>query len=164
MARRETRLGRAPRPRGRVLAYLHNSARLQQLGHKYQIERARADNRVSGYDYWLLVDYPGGTGEGDSWEEGWLDYFWRPKTAPEEGRAWNSPVLLLIDSHVDDRSLWTDESKPVEVSVSNYGPAADPRWRALLVPDGGRATRRRRRTARTLGAARRRVQPRPYRA
>ena len=109
---------------GAYLSYLHNSTRLQQLGHKYQIERARADNRVSGYDYWLLVDYPGGTGEGDSWEEGWLDYFWRPKTAPEEGRAWNSPVLLLIDSQVDDRSLWTDESKPVEVSVSNYGPAA----------------------------------------
>jgi hypothetical protein len=105
-------------------SYLRNSQRLQQLGHKYQIERARADNAVSGYDYWLIVDYPGGTGEGDSWEEGWLDYFWRPKIAPEEGREWNSPVLLMINAGVDDRSFWTDRPKTVSVSVSNYGPAA----------------------------------------
>jgi hypothetical protein len=107
---------------GVYAAYLRNSQRLQQLGHKYQIERVRADNDVSGYDYWLLVDYPGGTGEGDSWEEGWLDYFWRPKAPAEEGREWNSPVLLMIDAGVDDRSLWTDRPKSVGVSVSNYGP------------------------------------------
>ena len=66
--------------------YLKNSIRLQQLGRKFQIERTRADHSVTGYDYWLLVDYPGGTGEGDSWEEGWFDYLWNPKVSPEQGR------------------------------------------------------------------------------
>ena len=53
--------------------------RLQQLGRKYQIERVRRQQDVTGYHYWLIVDYPGGTGEGDSWEEGWFDYFWQPE-------------------------------------------------------------------------------------
>ena len=71
---------------GQYPAYVRNSARLQQIGHKYQIENQRLDGRVSGYDYWLIVDYPGGTGEGDSWEEGWLNYFWMSKgIRPEAG-------------------------------------------------------------------------------
>jgi hypothetical protein len=105
--------------------YLRNSQRLQQLGRKYQIERVRADNRVSGYHYWLIVDYPGGTGEGDSWEEGWFDYFWKPKgVTPAEGRELNSDVLLMIDANVDNRTLWVGEPKRIGVRVSNYGPAA----------------------------------------
>ena len=103
--------------------YVRNSQRLQQLGRKYQIERARADGRFTGYDYWLIVDYPGGTGEGDSWEEGWFDYFWKPKgITPEEGAELNSPVLLMIGSDVGDRSLWLGEQKRVPVLVSNYAP------------------------------------------
>lgn len=102
--------------------YIRNSQRLQQLGRKYQIERVRHDGAVSGYHYWLIVDYPGGTGEGDSWEEGWFDYFWKPKgVTPEEGRALNSPVLLMLDAGVDNRTMWTGEPKQVGVEVSNYG-------------------------------------------
>ncbi|MBN9662533.1 MAG: hypothetical protein J0H49_30320 [Acidobacteria bacterium] len=106
-------------------AYVRNSQRLQQLGRKYQIEKVRANGDVSGYHYWLIVDYPGGTGEGDSWEEGWFDYFWKPKgITPEEGRALNTPVLLLLDAGVDDRTLWAGEPKQVGVLVSNYGAEA----------------------------------------
>lgn len=101
--------------------YLKNSIRLQQLGRKFQIERTRADHTVTGYDYWLLVDYPGGTGEGDSWEEGWFDYLWNPKVSPEQGHELNSAVLPLIDAGVDERTLWSSESRHIGVSISNYG-------------------------------------------
>ncbi len=103
--------------------YLRNSKRLQQLGRKYQIERVRENKTVTGYDYWLIVDYPGGTGEGDSWEEGWFDYFWKPKAiTPEQGRELNAPVLLMIGNGVNDRTMWTDEQKHVPVKISNFGP------------------------------------------
>jgi hypothetical protein len=104
--------------------YLQNSIRLQELGRKFQIERTRADHDVTGYDYWLFVDYPGGTGEGDSWEEGWLDYLWNPKVSPEDGRELNNAVLALIDAGVDERTLWSSGSKHIGVSVSNYGDEA----------------------------------------
>jgi len=105
--------------------YLRNSQRLQQLGRKYQIERVRENKDVTGYDYWLIVDYPGGTGEGDSWEEGWFDYFWKPKgITPEQGRELNAPVLLMIGAGVNDRAMWTDEPKHVAIKVSNFGPGA----------------------------------------
>ena len=101
---------------------MRNSQRLQQLGRKYQIERVRQDSDVAGYHYWLIVDYPGGTGEGDSWEEGWFDYFWHPKGVdPAEGREINSPVLLLINAGAGDRTLWTSDTKRIDVSVSNFG-------------------------------------------
>lgn len=103
-------------------AYVRNSAALQHLGHKYEIEKVRLDNEVTGYTYWLIVDYPGGTGEGDSWEEGWLDYFWNTKgIRPEEARELNSAVLPLIDAGPGDRTLWADTGKTVGVFVSNYG-------------------------------------------
>jgi hypothetical protein len=104
--------------------YVRNSQRLQQLGRKYQIERVRRVPEVTGYHYWLILDYPGGTGEGDSWEEGWLDYFWRPKSIePREGQEINSAVLLMTGAGVNDRTLWNDSRKEVDVSVSNYGEA-----------------------------------------
>ena len=88
--------------------YVRNSMRLQQLGRKYQIERVRRQQDVTGYHYWLIVDYPGGTGEGDSWEEGWFDYFWQPKgIAPREGQEINAAVLPLIGAGVGDRTLWS---------------------------------------------------------
>ena len=102
--------------------YLRHSEKLQQIGRKFQIERVRADGRVTGYHYWLIVDYPGGTGEGDSWEEGWFNYFWEPKgITPEQGKELNSPVLLMIDAGVDNRTLWLGEPKEIGVRVSNYG-------------------------------------------
>ncbi|MCZ2075639.1 MAG: hypothetical protein LC130_11655 [Bryobacterales bacterium] len=102
--------------------YVRNSQRLQHIGRKYQIERVRRSPEVTGYHYWLIVDYPGGTGEGDSWEEGWFDYFWQPKgIQPAEGRELNSPVLLLLSAGVNERTLWNDTEKVMDVFVSNYG-------------------------------------------
>ncbi|HET8546533.1 MAG TPA: hypothetical protein VFL57_00940, partial [Bryobacteraceae bacterium] len=102
--------------------YVQNSQRLQMIGRKYQIERARRNSDVTGYHYWLILDYPGGTGEGDSWEEGWFDYFWRPKNIePREGQEVNSAVLLMIGAGVGDRTMWNDARKSVDVLVSNYG-------------------------------------------
>lgn len=120
----------------RYPTYVRNSQRLQQLGRKYQIERVRRLQDVTGYHYWLIVDFPGGTGEGDSWEEGWFDYFWQPKhITPEEGRAINAAVLPLIETAVGDRVLWSDTPRQVDITVSNYGatPLADATmsWRLM---------------------------------
>lgn len=104
--------------------YLKNSIRLQQVGRKFQIERARADHSVTGYDYWLIVDYPGGTGEGDSWEEGWFDYLWHPKVSVEQGRELNSAVLPMIDAGMGERTMWNGEKKSIGVRISNYGEGA----------------------------------------
>ncbi|MPY86976.1 MAG: hypothetical protein GEU99_03550 [Luteitalea sp.] len=102
--------------------YVRHSQRLQHLGRKAQIERVRRRGDITGYHYWLIVDFPGGTGEGDSWEEGWFDYFWRPKgISPRDGQEINSPVLPLIDADVHDRTLWSDVTKNIAVSISNYG-------------------------------------------
>lgn len=102
--------------------YVSNSQRLQHLGRKFQIERVRQQPNVTGYHYWLMVDYPGGTGEGDSWEEGWFDYFWRPKgITPREGQEINAAVLPLIGAGIHDRTLWNDSKRRVDVTVSNYG-------------------------------------------
>jgi beta-galactosidase len=123
----------------RYPTYVRNSQRLQQLGRKYQIERVRRRQDVTGYHYWLIVDFPGGTGEGDSWEEGWFDYFWQPKhITPGEGRAINASVLPMIEAGVGDRAHWSDEPRAVEVLVSNYGstPLAGTPLTWSLVADG----------------------------
>ena len=101
--------------------YLHTSILLKELGIIYQIENVRADRSVTGYDSWLLVDYPGGTGEGDSWEEGWFDYLWHPKVSADQGRELNSGVLTIISAGVDQRTLWAGGSKHVSLRISNYG-------------------------------------------
>jgi hypothetical protein len=102
--------------------YVRNSQRLQHLGRKYQIERVRRQADITGYHYWLIVDFPGGTGEGDSWEEGWFDFFWRPKNiTAAEGREINSAVVPLIAAEVHDRTLWNDSTRQIDVVVSNYG-------------------------------------------
>jgi beta-galactosidase len=102
--------------------YVRNSQRLQMLGRKFQVEQVRRRPEVTGYEYWLSLDYPGGTGEGDSWEEGWFDAFWRPKNIePSEGKEINSPVLVMIDAGVGERTLWNGSRKPVGVWISNYG-------------------------------------------
>ena len=94
---------------------------------------------ISGYHYWLIVDFPGGTGEGDSWEEGWFDYFWQPKNiTPRDGLAINGAVVPLITTRVGDRSLWSDTARRVDVLVSNYGstPLKDAVLTWKLVADG----------------------------
>jgi beta-galactosidase len=106
----------------RYSVYLRNSQRLQHLGRKYQIERARLNPDVTGYHHWLITDFPGGTGEGDSWEEGWFDYFWQPKgITPTEGKEINNPVLLMISAGINDRTFWSRDLKSFDVFVSNYG-------------------------------------------
>ncbi len=106
----------------RYSVYLKHSQRLQQLGRKYQVERARLNPDVTGYHYWLVTDFPGGTGEGDSWEEGWFDYFWQPKgITPGEGKEINNPVLLMISAGVNDRTFWSGDTRSFDVIVSNYG-------------------------------------------
>src|SRR4030095_54946 len=106
----------------RYSVFLRNSQRLQHLGRKYQIERARLNPDVTGYHHWLITDFPGGTGEGDSWEEGWFDYFWKPKgITPSEGKEINNPVLLMISGGVNDRTFWSGDLKNFDVFVSNYG-------------------------------------------
>jgi beta-galactosidase len=103
-------------------AYVGNSQKLVQLGRRFQIERVRQEADVTGYEYWLIVDYPGGTGEGDSWEEGWFDYFWRSKdVTPEGGREINDAVLPLVDAGPGERTLWVNETKYLKLLVSNYG-------------------------------------------
>lgn len=107
---------------GSYAQYVRNSQRLQQLGRKYQIEGVRRQPDITGYHYWLIVDFPGGTGEGDSWEEGWFDYFWQPKgVTPRDGQALNSAVIALIDAGVEDRTQSNDTPRTVNVTVSNYG-------------------------------------------
>jgi beta-galactosidase len=107
--------------------YVLNSQRLQQLGRKYQIERVRRQQDITGYHYWLIVDFPGGTGEGDSWEEGWFDYFWNPKgITPRDGQAINSAVLPLISTTVRDRTLWNDSVRKVDVTVAQVSLSAVP--------------------------------------
>lgn len=102
--------------------YLRNSQKLLQLGRRFQIERVRREPDVTGYEYWLIMDYPGGTGEGDSWEEGWFNYFWQPKAvAPEEGSEINDAVLPLIGAGPGERTLWADAARDLKLSVSNYG-------------------------------------------
>lgn len=102
--------------------YVRNSQKLQQLGRQFQIERVRREAGVTGYEYWLITDYPGGTGEGDSWPEGWFNYFWHPKDVmPEQGREINDPVLPLINAGPGERTLWTHETKDLKLLVSNYG-------------------------------------------
>ncbi len=94
--------------------YVLNSQRLQQLGRKFQIEKARTKPEFTGYEYWLITDYPGGTGEGDSWEEGWFNYFWEPKgIQPRAGTDLNTSTLLMIDAGVGDRTCWAGSRKHI---------------------------------------------------
>jgi beta-galactosidase len=68
------------------------------------------------------VDFPCGTGEGDSWEEGWFDYFWQPKgITPPDGQAINAAVLPLVEIGVGDRALWSDTPRLIDIALSNYG-------------------------------------------
>jgi hypothetical protein len=102
--------------------FVRNSQKLLQLGRKFQIERVRRESDNTGYEYWLIVDYPGGTGEGDSWEEGWFDYFWQPKgISAQEGREVNSAVLPLIDAGPGARTMWAEDARDLKLLVSNYG-------------------------------------------
>jgi len=102
--------------------FVRNSQRLQHIGQRFQIEQVRRDSGIAGYHYWLIVDYPGGTGEGDSWEEGWFDSFWTPKSAlPEQGREVNSPVLPLISAGPGERTFLSDNPPTIDAFLSNYG-------------------------------------------
>lgn len=105
--------------------YLVNSWRLHAAGVKTYIERLRSIREFTGYFYWLINDYPGGTPEGAEWNWGWLDLFWQSKyITPRDGREMNAAVLPLIDSPVNSRTLWLEEGKTIEVLLSNFGESA----------------------------------------
>ena len=58
-------------------------------------------------------------------EEGWFDYFWKPKgIEPRDGKEINSAVLVMTDAGVDKRTMWNDEPRRVGFTISNYGEAA----------------------------------------
>ena len=110
----------------RYPGYLRNSWRLLNVARKAEIESLRRLEQITGYQYWLITDCADeGTSEGPSWEWGWCNYFWEPKgVTPEQGREINAAMLPLLDLKVSERTLWAEDSKRVDVFVSNYGPAA----------------------------------------
>ncbi|MCC7496764.1 MAG: hypothetical protein IT160_04245 [Bryobacterales bacterium] len=104
--------------------YLDSSWRLYANGVKAYIERLRAMPEFTGYFYWLINDFPGGTPEGPEWNWGWLDQFFEPKSiSPAQGQELNSAVLPLIDCPIESRTLWLEDGKTVNLLVSNYGGA-----------------------------------------
>ena len=104
--------------------YLHHSWRLLNVARKAEIESLRRLEEITGYQYWLITDLADdGTTEGPSWEWGWCNYFWEPKgVTPEQGQEINAAMLPLVGLKVSDRTMWAEESKRVDVFVSNYGP------------------------------------------
>ncbi|MGH9309301.1 MAG: hypothetical protein ACRD1U_08000, partial [Vicinamibacterales bacterium] len=49
--------------------------------------------------------------------------YWQPKSIePKDGKALNDSVVALIDTGVDDRTFWNNDTRTVNVIVSNYGP------------------------------------------
>ncbi len=104
--------------------YLASSGRLFAIAVRAYLEKLRSLSEFTGYFYWLINDFPGGTLEGGEWNWGWLDLFWQPKQiSPEDGRRMNAAVLPLIDLPVDSRTFWLEDGVTVEVSVSNFGDA-----------------------------------------
>lgn len=105
--------------------YLESSRRLYANGVKANIEKLRSLPEFTGYFYWLINDFPGGTPEGPEWNWGWLDPFFEPKAVTTaEGREWNSAVLPLISTGIDSRTFWMEDGKTLPVLISNYGGSA----------------------------------------
>jgi len=107
---------------GDYQSYQRNSGRLYALGVKTFLEKLRTIPEFTGYFYWLINDFPGGTLEGGEWNWGWLDLFWQPKQiTPPDGQEMNAAVLPMIDLPADSRTFWLEDGKTIEVSVSNFG-------------------------------------------
>lgn len=92
---------------------------------KFRVEKMRRMPWMSGYQLWLINDYPSGSPEGYIWEEGILDYFWRPKAATaEQYRQFNNLNVLLIDNDFSKRTWWEGATYKVRVSSSWYSERA----------------------------------------
>jgi hypothetical protein len=105
--------------------YLQNSWRLHATAVKAYLEKLRTMPEFTGYFYWLINDYPGGTAEGPAWNWGWLNQFFEPKAiTPEEGRQLNSAVMPLISAPIYSRTLWAEDGKTLDALISNYGESA----------------------------------------
>ncbi len=103
-------------------SYWRASARLHAIAVQAYLEKLRSMPEFTGYFYWLINDFPGGTLEGAEWNWGWLDLFWQPKQiTPEEGRRMNAAVLPMLDLPVDSRTFWLEDGIAVNVLLSNYG-------------------------------------------
>jgi len=104
-------------------ALLKASQRMLAEMRKFRIEKIRRMPWISGYQLWLINDYPSGTPEGYIWEEGTLNFFWEPKAAAAEDFArFNSPNVLLIDLDFSQRTWWENTTTHVKFSSSYYGP------------------------------------------
>jgi hypothetical protein len=120
---------------------VRDSERLQWESHKFKIERLRATGRFSGYQLWAITDAPSGI-EGGPWEEGVLDYFWRPKSVGADAyREFQSSAVLLIDREPQERTFWLDRGVEAKVSLSHFGsPLRKGVLRWLAVDAAGGAT------------------------
>jgi len=122
-------------------SYWTSSARLYGIAAKAYLEKLRTLPEFTGYFYWLINDFPGGTLEGGEWNWGWLDLFWQPKQiSPGEGRQMNAAVLPLIDLPPDSRTFWLEDGVSTDVLVSNFGdtPLAPGKLTWSLAADGRR--------------------------
>lgn len=98
-----------------------DSERLQWESHKFKIERLRQTTHFSGYQLWAITDAPSGI-EGGPFEEGVLDYFWKPKSVSAQSyREFQAPSVLLIDRQPGERTFWLDRGITAKISLSHYG-------------------------------------------
>jgi len=104
------------------------SENLQALSHKLNVESARLNPEIDGYDLWLLQDY---------WtvNQGLLDQFYEPKAIDAATmRKWNGPTVLLIDR--DRATYWDGETIRTKVYVSRFDDAARIRGNVIASVDG----------------------------
>lgn len=88
------------------------SEKLYRLCWKNNIEGIRKNEKISGYEWWLLVDYWGGN-------NGLTDSFEEPKSIAESISGFHSNVVLLQDGL--GVAYKSGDSLKVALSVSNFG-------------------------------------------
>jgi hypothetical protein len=96
-----------------------------QLYLKEVYETARKSPTLDGFNYWLFTDLPGGV-EGDPPSLGILNAFYEPEKFPDPKPflQFNRETVILISAGGADRVLGANETKPLALSISHYGPKA----------------------------------------
>lgn len=96
--------------------WAHNSERLYLLCHKLNTEDLRKHAKMTGYQWWLFQDYWTGS-------NGLVNTYFEPKEiSPEEVRAFNNDVVLLLDGL--DVTARSGQRVDLKLLVSNYAPEA----------------------------------------
>ncbi|MBN1419054.1 MAG: hypothetical protein JXP34_09775 [Planctomycetes bacterium] len=111
-----------------LAALARASENLQALSHKLNVESARLNPEIDGYDLWLVQDY---------WtvNQGLLDQFYEPKAIDAAAaRKWNGPSVLLIDR--DRATYWEGETIRVKAYVSRFDGAERIEGRLVAAVDG----------------------------